>query len=309
MTNSIKMTCLLPIFLALAPLTATAQHDDHDDHEEPGAAVHLDAATLEEFGIETAVAGPGTLRTFRSLPGEVRPNAERIAHLVPRYDGVVRDVHARVGDQVKAGDVLAVIESDASLTNFNIAAALGGTVIQRHISLGEAVSRDQTLFVVADLDTVWIEIAIYLRDLEAVEAGLPVMLSCGRHDEVTPATIDYVSPVVDEATRTASARVAMPNYDRHWRPGMFVTADVEIAAEEVALAVPLTALFTVDGRQVLFVETDEGFVPHVVEVGHRAGDMVEIISGIEAGEVYAAHGGFTLKAELEKASFGDGHSH
>jgi cobalt-zinc-cadmium efflux system membrane fusion protein len=279
--NSNRPLILLGLFLILlAPAGAMAQHDDHDDHEDSGSAVHLDQATLDEFGIVTAVVGPDTLRTYRSLPGEVRPNAERIAHLVPRYDGIVREVHTRIGDNVKAGDVLAVIESDASLTDFNVSAALGGTVIQRHISLGEAVSRDQTLFVVADLDTVWIEIAIYLRDLETVDTGLPVNLSCGRHDAVTPAVIGYVSPVVDEATRTATARVTMPNHDRHWRPGMFVTADVEISAEEVALSVPQTALFTIDGHQVVFVQTDEGFTPHEVTVGHRAGGLVEILGGL-----------------------------
>jgi cobalt-zinc-cadmium efflux system membrane fusion protein len=307
------MTALHRILLAaliLAAAVAGAQ-DDHDDHgdEGHGDLVTLDDATRTEFGIETATAGPGVLRSLRTLPGEVRANEDRVVHLVPRYEGVVREVRARVGDKVRAGQTLAVVEGDASLTTFNVRTALGGTVVERHVGLGEAVSREQALFVVADLDTVWIDIAVYLQDLETVRKGLPVTVSCGRHEAGVEARIDYVSPVVDTATRTATARVVLANGDLHWRPGMFVTAVLETAAESVAVAVPPSALFNVEGRTAVFVQTDEGFVPHPVKVGHRTDELVEVTAGLDAGEIYVAQGGFTLKAELEKASFGDGHNH
>ena len=269
----------------------------------------LDAATRAEFGIETAVAGPGVLRLHRTLPGEVRANADRLAHIVPRYEGIVREVRAHVGDRVAADQILAIVEGDASLTNFSVRTALAGTVVERHVSLGEAVSRDRALFVVADLDSVWIDIAVYLRDLDAVRKGDQVTVSCGRHDAGITASIGYVAPVVDEATRTATARVVLPNDDRHWRPGMFVTAVVETGADPVDVAVPPTAIFTVEGRVCVFVETEEGFAPRPVTVGRRADDLIEITTGLQAGDTYVARGGFTLKAELEKASFGDGHNH
>ncbi|RKZ15157.1 efflux transporter periplasmic adaptor subunit [bacterium] len=310
-----KLTFHLLVALLLTAVGAWAQDHpgDHPAGDHPGAAqedlVRLDAATREEFGVVTAVAGPGTLRHLRTLPGEVQPNLDRVAHIVPRYEGVVREVRASVGDQVRAGQTLAVVEGDASLTTFEVRTALAGTIIERHVTLGEAVGREQALFVVADLDTVWIDIAVYLRDLEDVTKGLPVTVSCGRHDGGITANIDYVSPVVDEATRTATARVIMPNGDLHWRPGMFITAEVETASREVAVAVPTTALFTVENRLSVFVETAAGFEPHPVEIGRRTDTLVEITSGLDAGDIYVAEGGFTLKAELEKASFGDGHNH
>ena len=298
------------LFLVALPAAAQDDHEGHD-HGEPvhEDLVRIDAATRTEFGITTAKAGPDTLRRYRSLPGEVQPNQDRVVHVVPRYEGVVREVRARVGDHVRAGQTLVVVEGDASLTTFNVRTALAGTVIERHVSLGEAVGRDEALFVVADLDTVWIDIAVYLRDLEAVVAGLPVQISCGRHVDSVDAIIDYVSPVVDEATRTATARVVLPNDDMHWRPGMFVTARLETEAVDVGVVVAATALFTVEGRTAVFVETDEGFEPRPVVPGRRSEDMVEILEGLHAGDVYVATGGFTLKAELEKASFGDGHNH
>ncbi|MCP4571394.1 MAG: HlyD family efflux transporter periplasmic adaptor subunit [bacterium] len=307
---SLPIIIAISVLLAAAP--AVAQDDlEHDDHEAEAheELVVMDATTRAEFGIEITAAGPGVLRLRRTLPGEVRANADRLAHIVPRYEGIVHDVRAAVGDRVRAGQTLAVVEGDASLTEFNVRTALGGTVIERHVSLGEAVSRDQALFVVADLDSVWIDIAVYLRDLDAVREGDPVTVSCGRHDAGIAARIGYVAPVVDEATRTATARVVLPNGDRHWRPGMFVTAVLETSAEPVDVAVLPSAVFNVEGRTCVFVETDEGFVPRPVTVGRRTDDLLEITAGLAPDEPYVVHGGFTLKAELEKASFGDGHNH
>jgi cobalt-zinc-cadmium efflux system membrane fusion protein len=316
---------LLAALLVAAGASAQDDHAGHDHgdaghgdrghvdrgHEDPGHVdlVTMDPGTRAEFGVVTAVAGPGTLRRVRTLPGEVQTNRDRVAHIVPRYEGVVREVRARVGDRVRAGQTLAVVEGDASLTTFDVKTALAGTVIERHVTLGEAVGREQALFVVADLDTVWVDIAVYLRDLESVHEGLPVTVSCGRHDGGITATIDYVSPVVDEATRTATARVVMANGDLHWRPGMFVTAELETESRTAAVAVPPAALFTVEGRLSVFVETAAGFVPRTVTTGQATDALVEITAGLHAGEVYVAGGGFTLKAELEKASFGDGHNH
>jgi cobalt-zinc-cadmium efflux system membrane fusion protein len=310
-----KGTMLCVALLAAAcfrTVPSAAQHDDHDhhDHEEsaPGT-VRLDPDVSAEFGIATAVAGPGVLNDWRQLPAEVRASADRVAHLVPRYEGIVTEVRAGIGDRVVPGQVVAQIENSATLVTYPLTTRLGGIVIDRHLSLGEAVGSDSPVFVIADLDTVWVDIAVYLRDLELVAVGQPVTVLCGRHDEPVADHIDYVSPVVDEATRTATARVVLANHDLHWRPGMFATARVMVDRSEVPVAVPPSALLLVDGRPCVFVQTADGFVPRAVSVGRETDDLVESTEGLTAGEIYVAQGGFTLKAELEKASFGDAHVH
>jgi len=271
--------------------------------------VRLAADVVAEFGIATAVAGPGVLRDWRQLPAEVRASADRVAHLVPRYEGVVTDVRAGIGDRVTPGQVLARIENSATLVTYPVTTRLGGVVIDRALSLGEAVGRDRPVFVIADLDTVWVDIAVYLRDLELVAVGQPVTVLCGRHDEPVHDRIDYVSPVVDEATRTATARVVLANHDLHWRPGMFATARVMVEEKEVPVAVPPSAVLLVEGRPAVFVQTADGFAPRAVTLGRTNDELVEIAAGLAPGETYVAQGGFTLKAELEKASFGDAHVH
>jgi len=78
---------------------------------EMSGTVRLSGGQLERFGVETAPAGPGKLRLEVVLPGEVALNADRIAHVVPRVSGVVREVRKNLGDTVKRGEIMAVLES------------------------------------------------------------------------------------------------------------------------------------------------------------------------------------------------------
>jgi len=292
---------------------AHAEHDDHDEHAGQAADEHrrvrLGPEELEEFEIEVATAGPGVIERHLELPGEVRPNADRLAHIVPRYSGIVTEVRASIGDHVEQGQTIAVIESDESLATFAVKTLIPGTVIAKHVTLGEAVTRDGDIFVIADLSSVWIDLTVYQRDLEAVEPGQQARIYVGHHLAHATGTISYVTPIVDERTRTATARVVLENRDARWRPGMFVTARVLIERAEVPVAVPVTALHDLEESTVVFVETAEGFAPQPVSTGRRSQTEVEILAGLEAGARYVSRGGFTLKAELGKGSFGHGHAH
>jgi len=148
--------------LALRALAAASDAHDHDHEEGEGqeeVAGWFSIADFERSGVRLATAGPGEVDVGVDLPGEVRPNGDRIAHLGPRFPGIVREVRKEIGDRVHAGETLAVVESE-SLSPFALKAAFDGTVIDKHISPGETVTRDDTAFIVADLSTVWVTISI-----------------------------------------------------------------------------------------------------------------------------------------------------
>lgn len=313
--HPLRLVLLLLTMGAVAMSAARAQtgHDDDHDHaaeagHEP-RAVALSDAELEEFGIGIAEAGGGRIRSFVSLPGEVRPNDDRLAHIVPRYSGIVVEVHANIGDRVRRGDVLAVVESDDALTPYDLKTLIDGIVIAKHITRGEAVSRDKDTYLIADLSTVWVDLTVYPRDIRRVRVGQEASIFTGHTPAEAAGPISYITPVIDERTRTATARVVLPNPDGRWRPGMFVTALVPVESREVSVAVPRSAVHTMDGAEVVFVQTDAGFVPQPVVVGLEGEDQVEIVSGLEPGTPYVSVGGFTLKAEFGKHAFGDGHAH
>jgi len=162
---------------------------------------------------------------------------------------------------------------------------------------------------VADLETVWIDLSVYQRDIGTVRAGQTVHVVT-EHGEQAQLQIGFVQPLVGEETRTARARMVAPNTDGMWHPGCFVTASVTTSVTEVRVVVPLSAVIRMeDGDEVVFVEIGGGFYSRVVEVGRRSSEGVEIKSGLDPGERYVADGGFSLKAELGKEAFDEGHGH
>ncbi len=285
------------------------QKDEHGHDPEVERIVKLTVEELREFGIEVDVAAAGVIELYLSLPAEIRPNDDRLAHIFPRFSGIVTEVHVHLGDRVETGQTLATIEGDESLAPFEVKTLISGTVISKHITLGEAVSRERDTFVIADLRTVWVDITVYQRDLDRVRTGQTAAIFVGHGQSRVSGTISYITPVVDEATRTATARIVLPNKNGRWRPGMFVTAEILLERVNAGVAIPKTALQTLDSHAVVFVETGEGFEAREVTLGRAGGDLVEVLGGLEPGERYVTTGGFTLKAELGKEAFGDGHAH
>lgn len=461
------------------------EHDENEDqheHDEEGGhdgraekIVRLSREEMIEFGIEVKTAGPGKLDTYVSLPGEIKVNADRFAHIVPRVSGVVLEVRKNLGNHVKAGEIMAILESaelgrakteyfqgrqqldiaetdqrraqtihdntlrllkllkefpdpevvlkktvgldmgknrsrlistytrflltretykrekklyekkissqaefliakseyksaqagylaaydevsfnikrslleknraikvadtamqaaernlrvlgvtneelaklkdedssESSVTLVEMRAPIEGTVIEKHITLGEVLQQDAKAFVIADLSSVWVDLKVYQKDLPLIREGLNVMISAGSGVPDAKGKIFYVRSLVGEKTRTALARVILQNPDRLWRPGLFVNGKVAIGNISVPLLIPRSALQTIDGQTVVFVKTDEGFRPEPVTIGRTSKDYTEIISGISLGQQYVARGGFTLKAELAKGGFESGHSH
>ncbi len=266
---------------------------EHDDHE-----TTFSVAQLEAYGVVVATAGPGSVDVEIELPGEVRPNADRVAHLGPRFPGVVREVRKGVGDKVRKGEVLARIESD-NLSTYNLIAAFDGEVIDRHIALGESVTRATTAFVVADVSTVWVYVDVYQKALPRVTVGQSVIVTTSDQASEAGGVISYLAPVVDQATRTATARVVLDNASGRWRPGLFVVANVSLPVE-ARVVVTRRALHTLEGNSVVFVIEGDGFVARPVTVGEIGRTKASIVTGVAAGERYADQGSFLVKAELGK---------
>ena len=286
---------LLALLLVECTVLAAEEHE-HGDHEERAFTV----ADFERSGVRLATAGPGEIDLGVELPGEVRPNADRIAHVAARFPGIVREVKKHVGDAVRAGDVLAVVESE-HLAPYEVRAAFDGTVIDKHIAPGEAVDREEPAFIIADLSTVWVTISVYQSALADVRIGQPVVIQASHGNLEAPGRVAYISPVVDQATRTANARVVLPNADGAWRPGVFVAAMI-FNPSPVDVALPRRAVQTMDGKSVVFVADGDRFVAREVVLGRTGRTKVEIVSGLAPGDRFADERSFLVKAELAKGA-------
>lgn len=269
--------------------------------------VTLASDQLEAAGVVVATVGPATIRERVVLNGRIAPNEDALTHVMPRFPGVVRSVHKRLGDSVAKGDLLATIESNESLQAFDLRAQLAGTVVAKDVSPGEFVSNDRELFQVADLSSVWVDLDVYRRDFGRMRVGQPVTIDAGDGSAPVASTLAYLSPIGAVNTQTLLARAVLPNPDRSWRPGLFVTAEVEVGVNPVPVAVAADALQRVRDWDVVFLTAGELFEAQPVELGRRDAAHVEIVSGLAAGQRYVAAGSFILKAEAGKS--GATHDH
>ncbi|WP_422000418.1 divalent metal ion exporter adaptor subunit IhpB [Reyranella sp.] len=289
---------------AIAPKAASgkAAHGHggaEGDHHDEG--VTLTDAQITAAGIELLQAGPRELRDVLRLNGIIQPNQETLVKVTPRFPGVIRSMRKRLGDRVRKDEVLATVESNQSLTTYDLKAPIDGTVIDRDGTLGEFASEARPLFTIADLSTMWIDFAVYRRDFGKVRIGDPVTIDVGDGGPAIEAWIDYVSPIGAADTQSAIVRAVVAN-DGRLRPGLFVDGRVVLSARPVEVAVRSNALQTLEGRTVVFVREGDTFAARDVELGGRDADWVEVMFGVLPGDTYAAKNSFVIKAEIGKAS-------
>jgi len=197
--------------------------------------------------------------------------------------------------------------NSGSLNRFELHAPYDGLVVERNLSVGEAVKEDTPIFTISDLSTVWAEVHIPAKDLPHVRMGDKVTLRATAFDAQTTGTVAFIGALVGELTRMAKARIVLANPQGAWRPGLFVSVEVKAAEVRVPIAIETDALQTLGTQQVVFVRTETGFKAHPVKIGLNDGKHVEVVEGLAAGARYAAKGSYILKSELSKLTTEDGY--
>ena len=194
----------------------------------------------------------------------------------------------------------------ATLRRLEVRAPIAGQVTARTAVLGAAVAADAEIFTVADLSTLWVEMAIPPRDLPMARQGQSVIVA-GEGDAKGEGRIVFLSPLLDPETRSARAVAELGNADGNWRPGAFVTANLATAEQPVDVLVPRDAVQELEGEKVVFVRTPEGFEKRDVALGREDAAGFEVIFGLDADTEIAVGNAFALRAELGKSEAGHGH--
>lgn len=197
-------------------------------------------------------------------------------------------------------------ERDADIARYELRAPVKGRIVEKHITPGEKVSDEAPVYTIADLDTVWLNISAYTEYAGLIREGQSVIVHAG--DRTTTGVVDYLSAVVSEGTRTVATRVVIDNADRSWKPGEFVTARVEVDRSPVSRVVPIRAIQTFEGQEVIFVRHEDGIEPVPVRIGRRSGTSAEILGDdIALGTPVVVENSFLIKAELGKSAAGHDH--
>jgi len=260
----------------------------------------------QQMGIQTEAVGPVTLTETRTLTGRVQTNPNRLSRVRPRFAGVVKAIRHELGDVVRAGDVLATVQSNESLQEYHVKAPVNGLIVKRDVQVGEATG-DEPLFVIVDLSEVWVELDVFVRDLELIKKGQVVMVESLDGNYRKAASIDWVSPLTAHASQSVRARVIVANEDGALRPGQFIRGHVTVGEHAVSLAVRQAALQRFRDFQVVFARFDDVYEVRMLELGRRNHEWVEVLGGIESGTQYVTENSYLIKADIEKS--GASHDH
>lgn len=325
-------------------------------------------AQISRKGLEIKTAGPGQLRVVVPSRGKVIVHPDYLAHVVPKVSGIAKDVRKNLGDEVRAGEIMAVLESReiaeakanylSALTKerlakaalerelklykkgispeqdylraqniyenvkvglqlnkqklqafglndeeiyslvfddnsdfrvYDIRAPINGTVIKRHISSGEFIQDTSTIYEVANLQKVWVEMAVYPQDLLNIKERQPIEIVAPIENQFGKGRVVYISPVIDEETLMIKVIAELDNPDGSWRAGTFVNTKITTDQIMAPLIIGKEALHNFQGTPCIYVVTPAGVERRPVRIGRRDPAFIEILAGLLPGERYIAN--------------------
>ena len=196
-------------------------------------------------------------------------------------------------------------QKERPLRDYEIYAPIDGTVLKRHLTMGEFIDHQATIYEIADLSSVLAETAVYPKDIQRVHEGQQVEVMNLENHSTAKGPLIYLSPMIDGEAIAVKAIALIDNPKGDWRPGLFV--NVMIATDHISspLVISKGALQKIDGKDCAFVKTAKGFEKRELKVGRCDNQNIEVLSGLLPGEKYVSKNPFLLKAEMNKDSAKD----
>jgi len=205
------------------------------------------------------------------------------------------------------------MKEDGRFAQLEVKAPRAGVITVQNITEGKFVENSQALYTIADTSNVWVWCDLYERDLGTLHEYMATGDKPAAIVKVTAfanafgGLVDLVGSTVDEKTRTVKVRVQVKNEQGKLRPGMFAAVDIPLAEGKKVALVPRQAILSDEGQTFAFVHwKDDLWLRRDVNVGKPQGDMVEILSGLSAGEKVVASGGFLFKSDILREKMGAG---
>lgn len=206
-------------------------------------------------------------------------------------------------------EVADIAETQSSSSDLYVRAPFDGTVVERSAVLGEAIDSGGSLFEIADLSTMWIELAVPEEQAIHIERGGAIVARVRALPQLrVEGQITWVSPQIDERTRMVRARATVPNDHGVLRHGMFTEVAAALGDASESLLVPSESVHNIDGSSFVFVREDADlFAVRRVDLGPPgAAGTVAILAGLTESDAVVTGGSFTMKTEFLKSRLGAG---
>ncbi|WP_049631309.1 efflux RND transporter periplasmic adaptor subunit [Cellvibrio sp. pealriver] len=285
-------------------VTARYQNQRHEwTYPSYEGRIAMKADIAAASAITTAIASEGVLQERIKLYGNIVADPLRLSHIQARYPGLIRSVKPSIGMRVKAGEVIATVESNESLREYPLLSPIDGTVVERHANAGEFTA-DRVLFSILDERVLELHLQAFPTDAAKVKNGQAIVINANGQQAQT--NIEYITPRHGD-TPTLEVHAPVDNSSGQWVPNQAVEGWVSVADTPVALRIENRALQSFRDWQVVFIKVGDTYEIRPLELGRSDGTYTEVLAGLNAGDEYVVENAYILKADLEKS--GASHDH
>ena len=310
------MKPFIAVFLLAALLAGCGQNEPATSAKPESVAerqpesnrVTLTKENLERVSIKTETAQLGSMGMTLKAAGRISANLNKTAQVTSMLEGRLSKLCFDLNASVKAGDVMAIVESPELLgRTLDLKSPLDGVVMERNATPGEWIDKSRSIYTISDLAELWAIAEVKEVDIAAIKPGQSAAFTTlAFPDETFHGTVSLVGNQVETGSRTVEVRIIVNNPDNRLKPGMF--ADIAITTTTLAntLAIPAGAIQTEGENQIAFVALGANqFEKRAIKPGREQSGRVQILDGIKAGENVVTEGCFILKSEMLKGQLGD----
>lgn len=203
------------------------------------------------------------------------------------------------GDRVSRGEPIALVDRSITGMEFKparITSPISGVVGMLYLDKGAMISPQIPVAMIVDMDKVKVEIRVVERDLPVIHTGQRARVRVDAYPDTTfSGELSRLSPVVDPLSKSARGEIMVNNPHRLLKPGGFAKVDVVVEEHKDVLVVPEKAILERAGKEILFVDDGDHAREVEVETGLAEGGVVEVVKGLEGGELVIVLGNYGLR--------------
>ena len=195
---------------------------------------------------------------------------------------------------------------NASNGRYILKAPISGVISKKDLVIGENVQSASQLFTIDQLDQLWLEFIVPNAEIAGLSPNQKIEFKSLQTDKIYKAVIQTLNIEADAQTGRLQVRAKVQSSTAELRPNLMVNVLLPQHSDSTALRILQSAVQNVDGKNVVFIATQQGqqveFHPTSIKLGQSSKDSqyIEVLSGLNQGQKYAAQGSFLLKSELEK---------
>lgn len=294
MRSSVIRVCML--VLAALPSPGVFGHGEQikTGGDAARGPVSLTAAQTKALGLETVQADLRPIARLLSVNGQVDALPDAQAEVSLRISGNVQAVYVNVGDSVRTGQKLALVQSRAvgdPPPTIAVFAPMAGVIDARNVIVGQSIEPSTTLFHLSNLSHMRVVGKVYEEDLEQVRVGQKAYVKVLAYpNELLSGVVSVIGPMLDPETRTVDVWVLLDNERGLLKPNLFARADIVLGQNEAALTVPNTAILEANGEKFVFVREGDKYDRVEITLGAVDDQYSEVQSGIVPGDEVVTQG-------------------